>query len=83
MKKKFVYALSALAVASFMLTQIPTQAATTTTTTTTYPSKTMPKTTVKPVKKVVTTGEKGSTVKNITETKTTKTNTTQKIPNAK
>lgn len=84
MKKTFIYGLSALAVASAMLMQIPVQAATTTTTTT-YPRKVVPahKTIVQPAKKVVTTKDKGSTVKNITETKTTKTNTTQKMPAAK
>lgn len=83
MKKTFIYGLSALVVASVMLMQVPAQAATTTTTTT-YPSKAVPPhKTVQPAKKVVTTKDKGSTVKNITETKTTKTNTTQKMPAAK
>ena len=82
MKKNFIYGLSALAVSSVMLMQIPVQAATTTTTTT-YPNKVIHKTVVKPTKKVVTTDDKGSTVKNTTETKTTKTNTTQKMPAAK
>lgn len=81
MKKTFIYGLSVLAVASVILMKVPTQAETTTTTT--YPNKVINKTVVKPVKKVVTKSDKGSTVKNITETKTTKTNTTQKIPNAK
>lgn len=87
MKKAFIYGLSVLAVAAVMVMQVPVQAATTTTTTT-YPNKVVPahKTTVKPVKKVVTTKEtkdKGVTIKNITETKTTKTNTTQKMPATK
>jgi len=84
MKKTFVYVLSALFVASFMLAQVPMQAATTTTTIT-YPRKVVPahKKIVQPAKKVVTTKDKGSTVKNITETKTTKTNTTQKMPAVK
>ena len=81
MKKTFIYGLSALAFASVILMQVPTRAETTTTTT--YPNKVIHKTVVKPVKKVVTTKDKGSTVKNITETKTTKTNTTQKMPAAK
>lgn len=81
MKKTFIYGLSILTVASVMLIQVPTQAETTTTTT--YPNKVIQKTTTKPVKKVVTTKDKGSTVKNITETKTTKTNTTQKMPATK
>lgn len=88
MKKKIIYALSALLVATVVSTQIPAQAATTTTTT--YQSKPMtskPMTskpmTTKTVKKVVPAGEKGTTIKNITETKTTKTNTTQKIPAGK
>ena len=85
MKKTFIYGLSALTVSAVMLMQIPALAVTTTTTTT-YPCKVVPahKTVVKPSKKVVTTTkDKGSTVKNITETKTTKTNTTQKMPAAK
>lgn len=84
MKKTFIYGLSTLAVALVMLMQIPTQAATNTTTTT-CPSKAAPahKKIVQPVKKVVTKKDKGSTIKNITETKTTKTNTTQKMPAAK
>lgn len=89
MKKKIIYALSALLVATVVSTQIPAQAATTTTTTT-YPSKPMtskpmaskPMTT-KTVKKVVPAGEKGTTIKNTTETRTIKTNTTQKIPAGK
>ena len=84
MKKKIVYALSALLVAAVVSTQIPVQAATTTTTIT-YPSKSTahkPMTT-KTVKKVTPSGAKGTTVKNTTETKTTKTNTTQKIPAGK
>lgn len=84
MKKTLIYGLSTLFVASFISAQVPVQSATTTTTTT-YPNKTVPakKTVVQPAKKVVTTKDKGSTVKNITETKTTKTNTTQKMPASK
>lgn len=84
MKKKMIYTLSTLLVATVVSMQIPAQAATTTTTTT-YPSKpaaSKPMTT-KTVKKVVPGGEKGTTIKNTTETKTIKTNTTQKIPAGK
>lgn len=84
MKKKMIYTLSALLVATAVSTQIPAQAATKTTTTT-YPSgpavsKPMPP---KTVKKVAPATSKGTTVKNTTETKTIKTNTTQKIPAGK
>lgn len=94
MKKTLIYGLSTLFVASFMSAQVPVQSATTTTTTT-YPNKVVPanKTVVQPVKKVVTTKDKGYAVKNTTETKTTKTkttktnttktNTTQKMPATK
>lgn len=85
MKKTLIYGLSALAVTSAILMQIPVQAATMTTTTTTYPEKTVPthKTIVSPAQKPATTKDKGVTTKKVTETKTTKTKATQKMPAAK